>query len=133
MSEADGSPTAARQAQPGALRALVAAAIAAAATRLELASVELEIHLLGIVRVMLWALAAILCALAALAFSLVALIAALWDSHRMLGLVIGALVFAALTVLCGLFGARAFRNRPVLLAGTLSQLDADQRSTRGAR
>lgn len=132
MNDADASSAhAAPHAQPGALRGLVAAAIAAVATRLELASVELEIHLLGIVRVMLWGLAAMLCTLAALGFGLVALIAALWDTHRMLALVTGALSFVVLAVVCGFFGVRAFRSLPVLLSGTLSQLDADQQRTRG--
>lgn len=118
--------------EPGTVRALVAAAIEAVATRLELATVEVELHLLEIVRVILWALAAMLCALAALAFALVAVIAALWDTHRMLGLVSGALIFAVLTVGCGMLATRTFRRRPGLLSGTLGQLDADQRQTRGA-
>jgi len=117
--------------RPGAVRALVAAAIEAAATRLELVTVEVEIHLLEIVRLILWALAAILCALAALTFALVALIAAWWDTHRVLGLIGGALTFAVLTLVCGLLGRRTFRRRPGLLSGTLGQLAADQRQTRG--
>ncbi|HLY51930.1 MAG TPA: phage holin family protein [Steroidobacteraceae bacterium] len=133
MSEADASSAeAARSGRPGPVRGLLAASIEAAATRLELVTVEVELHLLETVRVVLWALAAMLCALAALAFALVTLIAALWDTHRMLGLVTGALSFAVLTVVCTLLGARAFRNRPGLLSGTLAELDADHRRTRGA-
>jgi uncharacterized membrane protein YqjE len=132
MSEADASSaSAATSAQPGALRGLLAAAIEAAATRLELATVEVEIHLLEIVRMVLWGLAAILCALATLAFALVALIAALWDTHRLLALLTGALSFAVLTAVCTFLGARAFRNRPGLMSGTLAELEADRRRTRG--
>jgi uncharacterized membrane protein YqjE len=129
--DADGSGAAAR-ADPGPPRALLAAAIEALATRLELASVELEIHLIGLLRVMLWALAAMLCALVALAFGVVALIAALWSTHRLLGLAAGSLTFVVLALLFGLLGARAFRLRPPLLAGSLAQLDTDQKRTAGA-
>jgi uncharacterized membrane protein YqjE len=117
---------------PGPARALLAAALEAVATRLELASIELEIHLLGLVRTLLWALAAMLCGLVALTFGVVALIAALWNTHRLLGLLAGGLAFVGLTVVFGLLGARSFRNRPPLLSGSLAQLDADQKRTLGA-
>jgi uncharacterized membrane protein YqjE len=133
MSGADASSTgAAPGADPGPARGLLAAGIEAMATRLELASVELEIHLIGLLHVLLWALAAMLCALVALAFGVVALIAALWSTHRLLGLVAGSLVFVILALLFGLLGARAFHQRPPLLGGSLAQLDTDRKRTMGA-
>jgi uncharacterized membrane protein YqjE len=109
--------------QPG----LLAAALDALRTRLELAAVELEIHLIGLVRALIWALAAILCALLALAFGVVALITALWDSHRVLGLLGGGLAFALLGGTCAFVGARIFHHRPGILDDSLAQLDRDQR------
>ena len=62
---------------------------------------ELEIHLLLLVRLLAWILGAVAVRLLALAFGLTALIVALWDTHRMLGLLCGSLVFIALAALLG--------------------------------
>ncbi|MGH8132683.1 MAG: phage holin family protein [Steroidobacteraceae bacterium] len=118
-----GEKSAARQTPP--LQGLLAAALDALRTRLDLASVELEIHLLGIVRVLAWAVAAIVCGLLALAFGVTALIAALWDTHRLLGLLAGSLTFGALAVIFGIIGARTLHSRPGILAGSLQQLADD--------
>ncbi|HYB63919.1 MAG TPA: phage holin family protein [Steroidobacteraceae bacterium] len=112
--------------RPPSLPGLLAAALGALRTRLELAGVELEIHLIKLARALIWAVAAILCALLALAFGIVALIAALWDSHRVLGLLGGGLVFALLCATCAYVGARIFHRRGIL-DDTLEQLDRDQR------
>jgi uncharacterized membrane protein YqjE len=112
---------------PARLPGLLTAALEALRTRLELAAVELEIHLIGLARALLWALTAILCALLALAFGAVALIAALWDSHRVLGLLGGALMFLLLAGACAFVGARIFYRRPGMLDDSLAQLDRDQR------
>lgn len=113
--------------RPAPLRGLLAAALDALHTRLELASVELEIHLIGLVRLLLLAVAAILCALLGLAFGIVALIATLWDSHRVLGLLGGGVAFLVLGLVCALLGARIFYRRPGILADSLGQLERDQR------
>ncbi|HYL02452.1 MAG TPA: phage holin family protein [Steroidobacteraceae bacterium] len=107
-------------------RGLLAAGLEALRTRLDLAAVELEIHLLVLMRMLLWAVAALVCALLALAFGVTALVAALWDSHRLLGLLAGSLTFVALAVVCGVSGARAVRNRGGILAGSLRELDRDR-------
>jgi uncharacterized membrane protein YqjE len=106
---------------------LLAAALEALRTRLELAAVELEIHLIGLARTLVWAVAAILCALLALAFGVVALISALWDSHRVLGLLGGGLIFVVLAAACAFAAARVFRRRPGILDDSLAQLERDQR------
>ena len=124
------SPGAHREAGP--LRALLAAVLEAIGTRLELASIELEINLLGMLHALLWALAAMLCGLAALAFGVVALIAALWSTHRMLGLLAGGLSFVVLAVVFGWLGARSFHRRPGLLCDSLEQLERDRRRAAGA-
>ena len=127
MSE-DAAPAGATAAErPPPLPGLVAALLDALRTRLELAGVELEIHLIGLARTLLWAVAAILCALLALAFAVVALIAALWDSHRVLGLLAGGLAFLLLALICGLIGTRFFHRAPGILAASVAQLDRDRR------
>ena len=111
------------------LTGLTGALLDALRTRLELAGVELEIQLIGLVRTLLWAVAAILCTLLALAFGVVALIAALWDSHRVLGLLAGGLTFLLLALICGFLGLRFFRGRPGILTDSVAQLDLDRRRT----
>jgi len=71
------------------------------------------------------------CGLLALVFGLVSIVAALWDTHPMAGLLGGTALFLILAIIFGSLGARSFRNRPTLLDGTLQQLDHDQRNARG--
>jgi uncharacterized membrane protein YqjE len=118
--------------RPPPLKGLLAAALAALRTRLELAGVELEIHLINLARTLVWAVAAILCALLSIAFGIVALIAALWDSHRVLGLLGGGLFFLLLCGACAYIGARIFRRGRGILGDSLEQLDRDQRRAGGA-
>ena len=115
----------------GALRGLLATGLDTLRTRLDLAAVEVELYLIRVVQMMLWAVAALACALLGLVFGLVSIVVALWDSHRMLGLVGGTVLFLALAATFGLIGARTFRGRPPILDGTLQQLEHDQRSARG--
>jgi uncharacterized membrane protein YqjE len=93
-------------------RGLLAAGIEALRTRLDLAAVELEIHLLLLARTLAWILGAVACVLLALAFGITALIVALWDSHRMLGLLCGSVLFVVLAAVLGYVGLRSLRNRP---------------------
>jgi uncharacterized membrane protein YqjE len=115
----------------GAFRSLFVALIEAARTRLDLAAVEAEIFLLRIIQVLLWALAAVACAVLALTFSIVAIVAALWDTHRMAGVLGGALLFLVLACICGFVASRTFRVRPHMLEGTLAQLETDQQRVGG--
>ncbi|MDB6090635.1 MAG: rane protein [Gammaproteobacteria bacterium] len=115
----------------GALRGLFAAGLDALRTRLDLATVEVELYLLRVVRMLLWALAALACALLALVFGLVSVVVALWDTHRMAGLLGGTLLFVVLAVIFGAVGARTFRQRPSILDGTLEQLEHDHRDVKG--
>jgi uncharacterized membrane protein YqjE len=115
----------------GAIRGLFASALDALKTRLDLAAVEVELYLLRVVQMILWAVAAVACALMALVFALVSIVVALWDSHRMAGLLGGTVLFVILAVVFGVLGARTFRSRPTILAGTLDQLEHDHRSAKG--
>jgi uncharacterized membrane protein YqjE len=129
MSEDSAPPEATPAERPPLLQGLMGALLDALRTRLELAGVELEIHLIGLARTLLWAVAAILCTLLALAFGLVAIIAALWDSHRVLGLLLGGLTFLVLALACGLMGARVFQRAPGILADSVAQLERDRKRT----
>jgi uncharacterized membrane protein YqjE len=115
----------------GALRGLFATGLDTLKTRLDLAAVEVELYLIRVVQMLLWAVAALACALLALVFGLVSIVVALWDTHRMAGLLGGTGLFVVLAVTCGFVGARTFRSRPNILDGTIQQLEHDSHSARG--
>jgi len=121
-----------REHPTGAVRSLLASTIDALRTRLDLVGVEAEIFLLRTIHMLLWALAALACALLALAFSVIAVVAALWDTHRLVGVLGGAAFFVVLAVIFGFVASRAFRSRPRAFEGTLEQLEHDQRRVSGA-
>lgn len=116
---------------PGLVRGLLAAFLDSAKTRLDLAAVEAEIYLVYVAQLLLWGFAAVACALLAIVFALTAVVIAVWQTHRMAGLVGSMVVLLILAVICGMIGARIFRGRPPLLAGTLGQFEHDQRRVSG--
>jgi uncharacterized membrane protein YqjE len=115
----------------GVFRGLFDSVIEAARTRLDLAAVEAEIFMLRTIRMLLWALAALACGLLALAFAVVAVVAALWDTHRMAGVLSGAGLFVVLAAVFGYIASRTFKGRPAMLEGTLQQLETDQHRVSG--
>ena len=117
---------------PGTLRGLAAALLEALHTRLELAGIEVEIHLRALLRSLIWAVSAVACAMLGVTCGMMAVIVALWNTHRMLGLLGGMVVFTGLAALCGFLGVRALRVYPDVLQGSLQQLAEDERRTRGA-
>ena len=128
----DGADDGAEASRPaGLLRGLIAAILDSVKTRLDLAAVEAEIYLVYVAQLLLWGFAAVACALLAIVFALTAVVIAVWQTHRMAGLVGSMVVLLVLAVVCGLIGARIFRGRPPLLAGTLAQFEHDQRRVGG--
>jgi uncharacterized membrane protein YqjE len=115
----------------GVFRGLFVSVIEAARTRLDLAAVEAEIFVLRTIQMLLWALAAVACGVLALAFAVVAVVAALWDTHRMLGVLCGALLFIVLGGVFAFIASRTFKARPHILEGTLAQLETDQHKAGG--
>ncbi len=115
----------------GLFRGLFVTLIEAARTRLDLAAIEAEIFLLRAIHMLLWALAAVACGLLALAFAVVAVVAALWDTHRMLGVLCGGGLFLVLAAVFGWIASRTFHARPHMLEGTLTQLETDQHRASG--
>lgn len=116
---------------PGLIRGLLATIIDSLKTRVDLAAVEAEIYLVYVAQLLLWGFAAVACALLAVVFALTAVVIAVWTTHRMAGLIGSMIVLLVLAVICGIVGARIFRARPPLLAGTLGQFEHDQRRVAG--
>ena len=123
--------TDAHAAPAGLIRGLLVSVIEAVRTRLDLAAVEAEIFLLRTIRMLLWALAALACGLLSLAFAVVAAVAALWDTHRMAGVLGGAGLFLVLAGVFGYVASRSFKSKPHMLEGTLAQLETDQQRVSG--
>ena len=116
----------------GTVREFMVALIEALHTRLELAGIEFEIHLRALLRSLVFAVSAVACAMLGVTCGVMALIVALWNSHRMLGLLGGMVVFIALAAILGYQGARALRVHPDVLEGSLEQLAKDERRARGS-
>ncbi|HEX4269330.1 MAG TPA: phage holin family protein [Steroidobacteraceae bacterium] len=116
---------------PGLIRGVLAAIMDSVKTRVDLAAVEAEIYLVYVAQLLLWGFAAVACALLAIVFALTAVVITVWSTHRIAGLVGSMAVLLTLAVICGLIGARIFRGRPPLLAGTLGQFEHDQRRVAG--
>ncbi|HKD54916.1 MAG TPA: phage holin family protein [Steroidobacteraceae bacterium] len=114
-----------------ALRGLFGVIIETLQTRLDLAAVELEMHLRALLRLLVWAAGAVLCALLGLAFGVTAIVMAMWNTHRMLALLGGFVVFVGLAVLFGYLGMRTLRLQPGVLEGSLEQLQEDTRRAQG--
>jgi uncharacterized membrane protein YqjE len=95
-------------------------------TRLELIFVELEEWVQGLVSVILWGLVAIFAAGASLVFGAVALIAAFWDTHRVLValLVTGGFLILAIGALWMI--ALKVRSQRSLFASTLGEFAKDR-------
>ena len=129
VEEADEKPGAAHG--PGLFRGLIATILDSVKTRLDLAAVEAEIYLVYVAQLLLWGFAAVACALLAIVFALTAVVIAVWQTHRMAGLIGSMVALLVLAVICGMIGARIFRARPPLLAGTLGQFEHDQRRVSG--
>jgi uncharacterized membrane protein YqjE len=113
------------------LRGLLVALLEALRTRVDLAAVELEMHLRALLRVLVWTVGAVACALLAFTFAIIALIVALWDTHRMLALLGGSLLFLALTGTFAWLGVRTLRSQPGMLESSLEQLQEDQNRAAG--
>jgi uncharacterized membrane protein YqjE len=116
---------------PGLIRGLLATILDSFKTRVDLAAVEAEIYLVYVAQLLLWGFAAVACALLAIVFALTGVIISLWQTHRMLGLLGSIAALLILAGICGFIGARNFRARPPLLAGTLGQFEHDHRRVAG--
>lgn len=125
------SPEAPSTEARGTVREFVAALLEALHTRLELAGIEFELYLRALLRSLIWAVSAVACAMLGVTCGVMALVVALWNSHRMLGLVGGMVVFILLAAIFGYQGARALRLHPDALEGSLEQLAEDERRARG--
>jgi len=113
------------------LQRTLATLVALAHTRLDLASAEIEEQAERLISLLMWGVAAVFVGSATLLLCALALVAAFWETHRVLiatTLAALALIAAAITIYGFISRARA---RPRLFDATLAELARDhERLTR---
>lgn len=107
------------------LRSALANFIELAHTRLELLSVEMEARLLNSRHVMLWSVVALFSASLAMLMLTVTLLIVFWDTHRLLAAGVITAFFTLLAIAAALVVRHRVRERPRLLAATISELKRD--------
>jgi uncharacterized membrane protein YqjE len=95
-------------------------------TRLELIFVELEEWVQGLVAIIMWGLVAIFAAGATLVFAAVALIAAFWDTHRVMVALLVTGFFFLICVASFCVIRWQLRSQRALFASTLSEFAKDR-------
>lgn len=98
---------------------------------MELLSTELEEERVWLVSMLAWTLAALFCAGLGVVLAAVFVVAAFWDTHRLLTLSILTVVFFLAAVLSALVVLAKARAKPRLFAGSLVELSKDHERLRG--
>jgi uncharacterized membrane protein YqjE len=109
------------------LRTLIATFVAMAHTRVELFGTEIEEELHRVVALIVGAMLVLALAGMAVLFGGLVVVAAFWDTHRLVAVVSVAAGFAALAVLTYVVVRVRTRRRSRLLAATLGELERDLR------
>lgn len=112
------------------LKVLAASLLAIAHTRLELLSTELEEERVWLVSTLAWTLAALFCAGLAIVLVTVLVVAAFWDTHRLLTLSVLTVGFFLATGVAALVVLAKLRAKPRLFAGSLAELSKDHEQLR---
>lgn len=104
---------------------------AMAATRLELAAIDFEIHVRETAISLLSAFVAIVLGIVALTFAGVAIIAAFWDTHRIVAAAAATAAYVIIAVLVGMSARSRWNSRPPAFAATLREIQLDREAMSG--
>jgi uncharacterized membrane protein YqjE len=110
----------------GAVRRMLATAVAVVQTRAELLTTELQEEIQRAASILLWSLVALLFASLAVLMISITLLIVFWDTHRVL---VAALISAAFVVFAasaGLYARARTHAKPGFLSGTLTELKRDR-------
>ncbi len=107
------------------VKALAAALLAIAHTRLELFSVELEEEWVRVSSILTWSLVAFFCAGIGIVFAALFLVLALWGTHPLLALGIPAVLFLLFAALAWRVVAAKVRTKPRMFSASLAELAKD--------
>ena len=108
------------------LRNLASTLIALLQDRLELLVTELEEERLRLMQLLFWAAAALLFFAIGLLMLILLLVVLLWDSYRVVSIVMIAAVFLGLGIFTALRARDLAHARPRLLSTSLDQLSKDR-------
>lgn len=108
------------------LTALAATLVAIAHTRLDLLSSDLEEERAHLFSLLMLALAALFCLGVGVLLATLLLVAAFWDTHRILVLAVLAGLFLASGVAAGWFVLYKARTKPRIFAASMSELLKDR-------
>ncbi len=110
---------------------LMGSAIAVLQTRLELLSTEVEEEWLRIAGLIMIGLSALFCVGMAVMLLVALIVAAFWDSHRLLSIGLLASAFAVAAWICWRSLMARYQSKPRLFAATLDELGKDQAAISG--
>jgi uncharacterized membrane protein YqjE len=108
------------------LALLAGTLVTIAHTRLDLVSVELQEEAARSVAQLLATLVALLCLGIGVVLATILLVAAFWDTHRLLALGVLAGLFLLSGVILWVSALRSAKSKPKLFAASLSALSKDQ-------
>ncbi len=127
MAAKESGPGAARS--PGlfaSLRNLAATLIAAAQTRLELLSAEVEEERLRLLQLLLTALIALFFSALGIVMLTLAVAALYWDTHRVLVMILFAVLYLGIAVIFGLVMRSRARTKSRLFSASIAELARDR-------
>jgi uncharacterized membrane protein YqjE len=104
--------------------------LAIAHTRLDLLSVDLEEERAHVFSQLVLTLVALFCLAIGVVLAVILLVAALWDTHRLLALAGGAGFFLIFGVALWAFALHKARIKPRLFAASLGELGKDRKQVR---
>jgi len=113
------------------LRRAASTLLALLKLRLELAGIELQEEADRVVAVLACAIAGVLLLGFGFAFVALAVTVALWDTHRVAALAVGAVFFLVAGAALLASASRGARKRPPVFSASAEQLDADRRGVEG--
>jgi uncharacterized membrane protein YqjE len=115
----------------GAVRRMLATAVAVVHTRAELLATELQEEVQRAASILLWSIVALFFAsLTVLMIALTVLIV-FWDTHRVLTAVLISAVFVVIAISAALYARSVVRAKPKFLSGTLNELKRDRAMLEG--
>jgi len=115
----------------GAVRRMLATAVAVVHTRAELLTTELQEEVQRAASILLWTLVALFFGALTVLMIAVTVLIVFWDTHRVLAAVLISSAFVAMAAAAALYARSVVRSKPQFLAGTLNELKRDRAMLEG--
>jgi uncharacterized membrane protein YqjE len=115
----------------GAVRRMLATAVAVVHTRAELLTTELQEEVQRAASILLWSLVALFFGSLTVLMIAVTVLIVFWDTHRVLAAVLISAAFVVMAAGAALYARSVVRARPKFLSGTLNELKRDRAMLEG--